>query len=176
MTPQLQKFKDAGVDVVFTYALAPELAQVLKSADKIGYKPVIVGSWTWGQPLLVKLAGEDLVKKYEIYFIQSFTPDRDATAAAFDKRVIQETGDDPVPITAAQGYDATRLILMALDKVGPDPKAIRDAIEATTGFTPVTTAGTTPYSKDKHEAIDAKDMFVATYDMVDGKLKIVKAK
>jgi branched-chain amino acid transport system substrate-binding protein len=175
MTGQLTKAKAAGADVVMTYALAPELANLLKSLDRMGWYPPIVGSWTLAQPDMIKFATPEVVKKFKIYMVQSFTIDRDATAKAFNEKIVAEYGSNPVPITAAQAYDATNLFLAALEKAGPDRKAIRDAIEATSDFKGVTTAPAQPYGPTDHEAIDVKDMFLGTLQDVGGDLKVVKA-
>jgi branched-chain amino acid transport system substrate-binding protein len=177
MTGQLTQAKNAGADVVMTYALAPELANLLKSMDRLGWYPPVVGSWTLGQPDMIKLAGEDIAKKFDIYMVQSFTIDRDDTSRAFHQKVEQEygAGSNRVPITAAQGYDATNIMLAALDKAGPDRKAICTAIGETDNFKGVTTAPVKPYGPDDHEAIEQKDMFIGTWKEVDGKMQIVKA-
>jgi branched-chain amino acid transport system substrate-binding protein len=175
MTGQLTKAKNAGADVLMTYALAPELANLLKSLDRMGWYPPIVGSWTLAQPDMIKFATPDVVKKFKIYMVQSFTIDRDDVAKAFHEKVLAEYGSNPVPITAAQAYDATNLFLAALEKAGPDRKAIRDAIEATSDFKGVTTAPAQPYGPTDHEAIDVKDMFMASLQDVNGELKVVKA-
>ncbi|GAC1360550.1 MAG: hypothetical protein NVSMB42_20130 [Herpetosiphon sp.] len=175
MTGQLTKAKNAGADIIFTYALAPALANLLKSADRLNWYPPMVGSWTWAQPDMVKFAGVDLVKKFPIFTVQSFTIDRDETAKAFHEKVVKEYGADPVPITAAQTYDAANLILQALEKVGPDPKALRDAIENTDNFKAVTTAPAKPYSATNHEAIQVKDMFLAKLQVDGDKVTVIKA-
>jgi branched-chain amino acid transport system substrate-binding protein len=176
MTAQLTKAKNAGADVIMTYALAPELANLLKSMDRLGWYPPVVGSWTLAQPDMIKFATPDVVKKFKIYMVQSFTIDRDDAAKAFHAKVEAEygKGQNLVPITAAQGYDATNLFLAALEKAGTDRKAIRDAIEATDNFKGVTTAPAKPYSPDDHEAIDVGDMFMGTLQEIDGSLKVVK--
>jgi len=161
MTGQLQKAKAAGADVIMTYALAPELANLLKSLDRIGWYPPIVGSWTLAQPDMVKFATPDVTKKFKIYMVQSFTVDRDDASKAYNDKVVKEYGSNPVPITSAQAYDATNIMIAAIEKVGTDPKALRDAIEGTDGFKGVTTAPAKPYDQKNHEAIDVKDMFIA---------------
>lgn len=175
MTGQVQKAKAAGADVIMTYALAPELANLLKSLDRIGWYPPIVGSWTLAQPDMVKFATPDVIKKFKIHMVQSFTVDRDEASKAYNDKVVKEYGSNPVPITSAQAYDAASIMLAAIDKVGPDPKAIRDAIEATDGFKGVTTAPAKPYDQKNHEAIDVKDMFIAVLQD-NGKGTIIPAR
>lgn len=170
--PQLNKIRDAKPEMVVIYALAPEVSTVLKSADKINYSPVFMGTWASGDPLLKKLAG-DLVNKGNLYMIQSFTIDQSPAAAEFDKKMSARYGDKYIfPIAAAQTYDSLNIILKALSKAGPDPKAMRDAIESMSDFKGVTAAPAQPFTKENHEAINAKDMFVGTWK--DG--KVIKAK
>ncbi len=172
MAPQLNKMRDAKVDMVIIYALAPEVAQVLKSADKINYKPVFMGSWASGDPLVKKLAG-DLVNTSNLFMIQSFTVDQSPEAIAFDKKMTQLYGDKYIfPIAAAQTYDSLQLILQAIKKVGPDPKKLRDAIESMSDFKGVTATPAKPFSSSNHESLGADHMFVGTWK--DG--RVVKAK
>lgn len=171
LEPQLNKMRDAKVDMVIIYALAPEVNQVLKSADKINYAPVFMGTWATGDPLLKQLAG-NLVNKGNVFMVQSFTVDQSAAATAFDKKLRDKYGDKYIfPIAAAQTYDSLQLILQAIKKVGPDPKAIRDAIENMSDFKGVTAAPAKPFTKGNHEAIGADVMFVGTWK--DG--RVVKA-
>ncbi|GAX89576.1 ABC transporter substrate-binding protein [Effusibacillus lacus] len=162
MTSQLTKLKNAGVDTVIVYGLADTMAQILKSADKIGYKPTFVGSWAFGDPTVKKLAG-DLVNN-DVHFVQSFTIDQSDAAKAFHEKVVKAYGEDVFPIATAQGYDSTNLVLQAISKAGPDsPEKIRDAIEELSDFKAVTSAPAKPFAKDRHEAILEENMFMATY-------------
>lgn len=163
LEPQLNQMRDAKADMVIMYCLAPEVAQVLKSADKINYRPVLMGTWATGDPLLKQLAG-DLANKGNVYTVQSFTVDQSPAAIAFDKKLKERYGDKYIfPIAAAQTYDSVNLILQALKKVGPDPKALRDAIENMTDFKAITAAPAKPFTKENHEAINGDVMFVGTW-------------
>jgi branched-chain amino acid transport system substrate-binding protein len=46
MTAQALRAKDAGADVVITYAIGPELAQTVNAIVKLGWKVPVMGSWT----------------------------------------------------------------------------------------------------------------------------------
>ena len=46
MTAQLLRAKDAGADVILTYGIGPELAQIANGQAKLGWKVPLVGSWT----------------------------------------------------------------------------------------------------------------------------------
>jgi len=172
LEPQLNKMRDSKVDMVIMYCLAPEVTQILKSADKINYAPILMGSWATGDPLVKSLAG-NLVNKGNVYMIQSFTPDQSAAAADFDKKMQAKYGDKYIfPIAAAQTYDSVNMILKAIKAVGPDPKKMRDAIEAFSDFKGVTSAPAAPFTKTTHDALDEKVMFVGTWK--DG--RVIKAK
>src|SRR6266568_3833125 len=70
----------------------------------------------------------------------------------------------------AQTYDGTRLLLRALDKVGPDPQKIRDALEEIDDFTEaVTKMKPHPFSHANHESLGPETGFLAMWH--DGKLE-----
>jgi branched-chain amino acid transport system substrate-binding protein len=161
MESQLTKMREANVDVVIFYGLAPEAAQYLKSRQKLNYYPITVASWATGDPTVKELVG-DLVNK-DVYMVQSFTIDQSETAKQFHEKVKAKFGEDIFPIASAQGYDCTRLILEAVKKAGTDRAAIRDAIENMQDFAGVTAIGEKPFTKENHEALTSENMFLATY-------------
>jgi branched-chain amino acid transport system substrate-binding protein len=161
MESQLTKMRNANVEVVIFYGLAPEAAQYLKSREKLNYYPITVASWAMGDPTVKQLVG-DLVNK-DVYMVQSFTVDQSEEAKKFHEKVVAKFGEDIFPIASAQGYDCTRLILEAVKKAGTDPKAIRDAIENMQGFEGVTAISEKPFTKEQHEALTSENMFLATY-------------
>ncbi|MBV9577480.1 MAG: ABC transporter substrate-binding protein [Chloroflexi bacterium] len=161
MTSQLQKMKDAGVRQIINFGLGPEDANLLISARKINYQVQFSGAWGFSDPLVPQLAGKDLTQG--VVTVASFTPDQSPEAAEFHQKMIQNFGEDTFPIAAAQSYDATRMVLMALSKSGPDPAKLRDAIENLDGFKGVTAAPPKPFSSDKHHTLEGKDMFAAQW-------------
>jgi branched-chain amino acid transport system substrate-binding protein len=161
MTSQLQKMKDAGVKQIINFGLGPEDAQLLISAKKINYNVQFSGAWGWSDPLVPQLAGKDLAEG--VVTVASFTPDQSAAAADFHQKMLRDYGEDPFPIAPAQAYDATRMLLMALSKSGPDSAKLRDAIENLDGFKGVTAAPAKPFSSDRHHSLEGKDMFPAAW-------------
>lgn len=161
MTSQLQKMKDAGVKQIINFGLGPEDANLLISAKKINYNVQFSGAWGWSDPLVPQLAGKDLAEG--VVTVASFTPDQSAAAADFHQKMLRDYGEDPFPIAPAQAYDATRMLLMALSKSGPDPAKLRDAIENLEGFTGVTAAPSKPFGPDRHHSLEGKDMFPAVW-------------
>jgi branched-chain amino acid transport system substrate-binding protein len=161
MTSQLQKLKAAGVKQIINFGLGPEDANLLISAQKIDYKVQFSGAWGFSDPLVPQLAGKELTDG--VVTVASFTPDQSPAAADFHQKMLKSYNEDPFPITAAQAYDATRMMLMALSKSGPDSAKLRDAIENLDGFKGVTAAPSKPFGADRHHSLEGKDMFAATW-------------
>ena len=75
-----------------------------------------------------------------------------------------------ITVATAQTYDGVRLLLRALDKVGPDPQKIRDALEEIDDFTEaVTKMKPHPFSHANHESLGRDTGFLAVWH--DGKLE-----
>ncbi len=161
MTSQLQKMKAAGVKQIINFGLGPEDANLLRSAQKIDYKVQFSGAWGWSDPIVPQLAGKELAEG--VVTVASFTPDQSPAATDFHQKMLKGYNEDPFPITAAQAYDATKMMLMALSKAGPDSAKLRDAIESLDGFKGVTSAPAKPFGPDRHHSLEGKDMFAAAW-------------
>jgi branched-chain amino acid transport system substrate-binding protein len=166
MTSQLQKMQQAGVKQIINFGLGPENANLLRSAQKINYQVQFSGAWGFSDPVVAQLAGNDLVEG--VVTVASFTNDQSPAAADFARKMQATYNENPFPITSAQGYDATKMMLQALKTAGPDPKKLRDAIENLEGFKGVTAAPAKPFGPNRHHSLEAKDMFAAIYK--DGQL------
>ncbi len=170
MTSQLTKMKDAKADFIISYSLAPAGVQIAKSMQKVGLKTPWTSTWALIAPNFLKLGGKDLVEG--VMAVTSYTPDHSENAKKLHAKVDQrfkDQGGDFHPVATAQTYDGARLVLRALDRVGPDPKKIRDALEEISDFTdPVTKMKPRPYSKDNHEALGRESGFLAVWK--NGKL------
>lgn len=169
LTAQVNKARAAGAEAIATYALAPELAQIMKALQKVNWKVPVVGSWTLSGELFHKLAG-DLVNN-EVYTVMSVHPSKSEKYKAFDEKMHATYGRNNFAPVAAQSYDAIYLIANAIAKAGStDPKAIRDAVEATEGFAGVTNAPSRPFASGP-EALGLEQMFIGKW--VNGKLEPV---
>jgi branched-chain amino acid transport system substrate-binding protein len=161
MTSQLQKLQQAGVKQIINFGLGPEDANLLRSAQKINYKAQFSGAWGFSDPVVVDLAGKDLVEG--VVTVASFTIDQSPAAADFHQKMMTAYNENPFPVTAAQGYDATKIMFHALSKSGPDARKLRDEIEKVDGFKGVTAAPAKPYGEARHHSLEGKDMFAAVY-------------
>jgi branched-chain amino acid transport system substrate-binding protein len=171
MTAQLTKMQDAKVDFIIAYSLAPAGVQIAKSMQKIGLKTPWTGTWALIAPNFLKLGGKELVEG--VMAVTSYTPDHSANARALHEkveRIFKDQGGDFYPVATAQTYDGTRLLLRALDKVGPDPQKIRDALEEIDDFTEaVTKMKPHPFNRQTHESLGRDTGFLAVWH--DGKLE-----
>jgi branched-chain amino acid transport system substrate-binding protein len=165
MTPQLTKMKDAKVDFIISYSLAPAGVQIAKSMQKIQLGVPWTSTWALIAPNFLKLGGKETVEG--VMAVTSYTPDHSENAKKLHTKVEQrfkDQGGDFHPVATAQTYDGTRLVLRALDRVGPDPKKIRDALEEISDFSEaVTKMKPRPYAPDNHEALGRESGFLAIW-------------
>jgi branched-chain amino acid transport system substrate-binding protein len=170
MTAQLTKMQDAKVDFIIAYSLAPAGVQIAKSMQKIGLKTPWTSTWALIAPNFLKLGGKQLVEG--VMAVTSYTPDHSANARALHEkveRIFKDQGGDFYPVATAQTYDGTRLLLRVLDKVGPDPQKIRDALEEIDDFTEaVTKMKPHPFNRQSHESLGRDTGFLVVWH--DGKL------
>jgi branched-chain amino acid transport system substrate-binding protein len=171
MTAQLTKMQDAKVDFIIAYSLAPAGVQIAKSMQKIGLKTPWTGTWALIAPNFLKLGGKELVEG--VMAVTSYTPDHSANARALHEkveRIFKDQSGDFYPVATAQTYDGTRLLLRALDKVGPEPQKIRDALEEIDDFTEaVTKMKPHPFNRQTHESLGRDTGFQVVWH--DGKLE-----
>lgn len=170
MTAQLAKMKEANTDFIISYSLAPAGVQISKSMQKIGLQVPWTSTWALIAPNFLKLGGKDTIEG--VMAVTSYTPDYSANAKALHAKVEQEykdQGGDFHPVATAQTYDGVRLLLRALDKVGPDPQKIRDALEEIDDFTEaVTKMKPQPFTHANHKSLGRDSGFLAVWH--DGKL------
>ncbi len=89
-----------------------KVALIAKQVREKGLKSVMLGGDGWDSPELLKVAGNSIVGGY---FTNHYSPDRkDPVAESFIKKYRQKHGNVPDAM-AALGYDATCIMLKALD-------------------------------------------------------------
>jgi branched-chain amino acid transport system substrate-binding protein len=157
MTAQALRAKDAGADVVLTYAIGPELAQTVNSIVKLGWKVPTMGSWTLSMASFIDAAGANAEGVFMPQtFIQSpSTPKRKTFIEQY--QAAYKVDRIPSPVSAAQGYDSMLILAAAIEQAkSTDGKKIREALEnLNTKVEGVVTTYDKPYSATDHEAITA---------------------
>ncbi len=157
MTPQLLKAKDAGAQVVITYGIGPELAQIANGMVKLGWKVPMMGSWTLSMANFLDNAGPnaDGAVMPQTFIQEGNTPKRKSFIEAYQKAY--KVNRIPSPVSAAQGYDSVYLLAAAMKQAKSTDgtavlKALEDLKDPVEG---VVTTYNKPFTKDDHEAITA---------------------
>jgi branched-chain amino acid transport system substrate-binding protein len=157
MTAQVLKAKEAGADVILTYAIGPELAQIANAMAKLGWKVPLIGSWTLSMASFIDTAGTngEGAMMPQTFIQLPTTPKRKAFIEAYQKAY--NIDRMPSPVSAAQGYDAVLLLAAAINqaKSTEGPK-IREALENLEAKVEgVVTTYDKPYTADDHETVTA---------------------
>jgi len=155
MTAQLLRAKEAGADVILTYGIGPELAQIANGQAKLGWKVPLVGSWTLSMSSFIDTSGPngDGAVMPQTFVQLPNTPKRKAFIEAYQAAYKMERM--PSPVSAAQGYDSIYLLAAAIKQAGStDGRKMREALEnLETKVDGVITVYDHPFTATDHEAI-----------------------
>lgn len=155
MTAQLLRAKEAGAQVILTYGIGPELAQIANGMEKLAWKVPMIGSWTLSMSNFIDNAGPngEGALMPQTFIQEPTTPKRKAFIAAYQKAYNVDRIASPV--SAAQGYDSMYLLVAAIKQAGStDGVKIREALEnLKEKVDGVITVYDHPYTHDDHEAI-----------------------
>ncbi|MEB0140973.1 MULTISPECIES: ABC transporter substrate-binding protein [unclassified Undibacterium] len=157
MTAQLLKAKQNGAEVILTYGIGPELAQIANGMEKLGWKVPMIGSWTLSMGNFLDNAGKNGngASMPQTFIQDPNTPKRKAFIEAYQKSY--KVDRIPSAVSAAQGYDSIYLLAAAFKQAGSTegPKvraALENLNETVEG---VVATYNKPFSHDDHEAIKA---------------------
>lgn len=155
MTAQLLRAKEAGADVILTYGIGPELAQIANGQAKLGWKVPLIGSWTLSMSSFIDTSGPngDGAVMPQTFVQLPNTPKRKAFIEAYQAAYKIERM--PSPVSAAQGYDSIYLLAAAIKQAGStDGRKMREALEnLDTKVDGVITVYDHPFTATDHEAI-----------------------
>ncbi|WP_338944181.1 ABC transporter substrate-binding protein [Paraburkholderia sp. 22B1P] len=154
MTPQLLRAKSADADVILTYGVGPDLAQIVNGMPKLGFKIPVIGSWTLSMPNFIENAGANAegIRMPQTFIVDASQPKREEFADKYDKAYSAKR--IPGPVWAAQGYDVIYIIAAAIHQAGTtDGEKVRTALEGLNApVDGVIRIYQKPFSKDNHEA------------------------
>ena len=126
---QLTAIKAATPDVLFIASFPPENPLIMKQARDMGLESVFIGSDGMDDPLMFEVL-EDNASLENTYYCTNFDPDATEFISAYEAMF-----ENPANGIAATGYDAMRLLAIAIEAVGStDPVMVRDAIAAITNY------------------------------------------
>lgn len=159
LSEELKAAKEAGANVVFSYTVGPENAVIARGRQALGWKVPQVGGWPLSFPSFVE-GGKDAADGALMAqtFIAEPSNERRASfltsyARKFNVKKI------PVPMAAAQGYDAMYILVYALlgirdnNLAGPAIKAALEAKNKT--YYGVVATYDQPFTRDDKDAITA---------------------
>jgi branched-chain amino acid transport system substrate-binding protein len=159
MTAQLLKAKEAGAEVILTYGIGPELAQIANGMNKLGWKVPMVGSWTLSMANYIDNAGPggEGARMPQTFIQQPDTPKRKAFIDAYLKTFKPKNDRIDSPVSAAQGYDSIYLLTAAIKQANStDGPKIREALESLgTQVDGVVMTYNKPFTKADHDAVTA---------------------
>ncbi|CAN5161837.1 ABC transporter substrate-binding protein [soil metagenome] len=159
MTAQLLKAKEAGAEVILTYGIGPELAQIANGMTKLGWKVPMVGSWTLSMANYIDNAGPggEGARMPQTFIQEPTTPKRQAFIINYLKTFSPKNQRIDSPVSAAQGYDSVYLLAAAIKQAnstdGPKIKAALEDLK--TPVEGVVTTYNKPFTAKDHEAITA---------------------
>jgi branched-chain amino acid transport system substrate-binding protein len=178
MTSQLLRAKNAGADVVLTYAIGPELAQIANGMAKLGWKKPLIGSWTLSMASFIDTAGKNGngATMPETFIQQpATTPKRKAFVDAYLKEFKPKNGIIASPVSAAQGYDSVYLLAAAIKQANSTegPKILAALQDLKTPVNGVVMTYNKPFTASDHEAIKAKDVVMGIVE--NGRVEFLNA-
>jgi len=159
MTAQLLKAKEAGAEVILTYAIGPELAQIANGMTKLGWKVPMIGSWTLSMANFIDNAGPggEGARMPQTFIQEPTTPKRQSFIISYLRTFNPKNARIDSPVSAAQGYDSIYLLAAAIKQAGgtdgPKIKASLEDLKAPVDG--VVTTYNKPFTKTDHEAITA---------------------
>jgi len=126
---QLTKVLAAGPDILYVSDYYNDVALIAKQARELGFKGPLVGGDGWDSPKLMEVGGSAVEG---CFFTNHYSQDDTAPMVqAFVKSYKTKYGADPDAL-AALGYDATNIMLDAIQRAGDtDGAKIKDALQKT---------------------------------------------
>ena len=178
MTSQLLKAKNAGAEVILTYAIGPELAQIANGMAKLGWKKPMIGSWTLSMASFIDTAGKngDGATMPQTYIQSpSTTAKRKAFQEAYLKEFKPKNNNIASPVSAAQGYDSVYLLAAAIKQANSTegPKILAALQDLKAPVDGVVITYNKPFSATDHEAIKAKDVVMGVVE--NGRVEFLNA-
>ena len=178
MTSQILKAKNAGAEVILTYAIGPELAQIANGMAKLGWKKPMIGSWTLSMASFIDTAGKNgngATMPQTYVQSPSTTPKRKAFQEAYLKEFKPKNNNIASPVSAAQGYDSVYLLAAAIKQANSTegPKIVAALQDLKTPVDGVVITYNKPFSATDHDAIKMKDVVMGVVE--NGRVEFLNA-
>ncbi len=158
----LQRARSAGATAVVGWGIGPELAQIARGMQVMGWRAPLLGSWTLSMRNFIDAAGPS---GEGALMPQTFIQDAGSTAKnsfLLAYRRSFKTDLIPSPMSAAQGYDGMHLLALAMRQAKSlSGDTLRQALESLEfRHQGVVTSYEKPFSTEDHDAITANMMVI----------------
>lgn len=158
MKSQLEKARAAGAEAVIMYGIGPELAAIAKNKEAMKWAVPLLGGWTVSMQNFIELAGKsgEGVMMPQTFIQQSSSDRRMSFVAGYVQRYGK--GVMPSPMSAAQGYDAMRILYNALTLSGGSSNGTTIKVTLENMHYPIEgiiTTHASPFSAADHDAISS---------------------
>ena len=174
MTPQLTRVKAANPQAVVIWSIPPSASIATKNYADLGLKAPLFQSHGVGNKTYIDLGGpatNGVIFPVGKLLVAEQLPDSDvqkpvllAYAKAFEAKY------GPRNTFGGHAWDAFQLVFRAMERVGNDRAAIRDALESTRNFVGIT--GVFDFSPTDHNGLDRRA--VTMVQIVEGQWKLAK--
>ncbi len=163
VVPQLSRLKAAGADCLFLVGNVGPSAQVVKSLDRMGWKPPIVSHWGPAGGRFTELAGPSapsvhFVQTYSFFGKQSAVGDKVLKALMAKYPDIKGPGDVTPAVGVANAYDAMMLTAMAIENAGSTSgPAVREGYYKIDRYEGLIKTYVKPFTAQNHDAVNEND-------------------
>ncbi len=163
VVPQLTRLKAAGADCLFLVGNVGPSSQVVKSLDRMGWKPPIVSHWGPAGGRFTELAGPSakdvhFIQTYSFFGKQSPVGEKVMKALMAKYPDVKWPGDVTPAVGVANAYDAMMLTAMAIEKAGSTAgPAIRDGYYKIDRYDGLIKSFVKPFSPGNHDAVNEND-------------------
>jgi len=163
VVPQLTRLKAAGADSLFLVGNVGPSAQVVKSLDRMGWKPPIVSHWGPAGGRFTELAGPSAPS---VHFVQtySFFGNQRPVGQKVLKMLmakypdIKSAGDVTPAVGVANAYDAMHLVALAIKNAGStDGDKIREGFYKIGSYEGLIKTYKQPFTPANHDALGEND-------------------
>ena len=163
VVPQLTRLKNAGADCLFLVGNVGPSAQVVKSLDRMGWKPPIVSHWGPAGGRFTELAGPSA---RDVHFVQTYsffgrqTPVGDKVLKALMAKYpdVKGPGDVTPAVGVANAYDAMMLTALAIQAAGStDGPKLRDGFYKIARYDGLIKTYDRPFTAENHDAVNEND-------------------
>ena len=148
-TELLTAIHEAAPSVIFCPGFQPEVPVLINEARQLGIKATFLGGSAWDdRERFLSILDDNSVLDGSYYPTNFSVATQDADVQEFVMAYNTLFGSPPDGI-AASGYDAMRLLAVAIEKAGSlDPLAVREAFAAVSGYKGATTIS--HYDENRH--------------------------